>query len=63
MSEAEKALKLWKDLDSLGYEYEHLKTLALALLLNFDGARSYDTLYKFLSDTKDGYIDGAKLLN
>ena len=63
MSEEEKTLKLWSDIDSLGYKHDHLKSLTLALLLDSNGARSYDTLYKFLSDTKDGYIDGAKLLN
>lgn len=63
MSDEELTLKLWNDFDKLGYDYEQVKSLALAMLLNTTKNKDYEKLSQFLSDVKASYISGNEAIN
>ncbi|MGE7650530.1 hypothetical protein ACQKM1_22545 [Peribacillus frigoritolerans] len=63
MTEEELTLKLWNDFDRLGYDYEQVKCLVLAMLLKNAKDKDYEKLSQFLSDVKAGYISGNETIN
>jgi hypothetical protein len=59
----EEILRLWNAFDELGFNYEQIKTFALSLLLNGYKEKSYEELYKCITDCKNGYIEENRVLN